>query len=126
MHPKLTSPQSADAKLQASTLSDEHTDLRMEQNHYIIRGGRAGKERLRVLWRVMRPTTLNVLERAGVRPGMKCLEVGCGSGDLAFELAWIVGPKGKVVATDIDGAQPCADDGKYCRCGSGGKHCFTG
>jgi SAM-dependent methyltransferase len=33
---------------------------------------------------------------------MNCLEIGCGSGDIAFELARIVGPRGKVVATDID------------------------
>ena len=33
---------------------------------------------------------------------MNCLEVGCGSGDVAYDLARIVGSKGKVVATDID------------------------
>jgi ubiquinone/menaquinone biosynthesis C-methylase UbiE len=74
----------------------------MEQKHYIIRGGLEGRARLVVLSRVMRPTTLSLLDRAGIRPGMHCLEVGCGSGDIAFELARIVGPEGKVVATDID------------------------
>ena len=74
----------------------------MEQKHYIIRGGEEGRARLVVLSRVMRPTTLSFLDRAGVRPGMNCLEVGCGSGDVAFDLARIVGPEGKVVAIDID------------------------
>jgi len=74
----------------------------MEQKHYIIRGGEEGRARLLVLSRVMRPTTLSLLNRAGIRPGMECLEAGCGSGDLAFDLAGIVGPSGRVVATDID------------------------
>lgn len=74
----------------------------MEQKHYIIRGGEAGRARLQVLSRVMRPTTLSFLNRAGIRPGMNCLEVGCGSGDVAFDLARMVGPEGSVVATDID------------------------
>ncbi len=74
----------------------------MERHHYIIRGGAAGRERLKVLSRVFGPTTLNLLNRVGIQPGMKCLEVGCGSGDLTFDLAGIVGPSGRVVATDID------------------------
>lgn len=73
-----------------------------EKTHYIIRGGVAGRERLRVLSRVMRPTTLAFFERIGLAPGMRVLDCGCGGGDLAFELANIVGPQGKVVGTDID------------------------
>jgi ubiquinone/menaquinone biosynthesis C-methylase UbiE len=33
---------------------------------------------------------------------MTCLEVGCGGGDVAFEMARTVGPSGRVVGTDID------------------------
>jgi SAM-dependent methyltransferase len=74
----------------------------MEKIPYIIRGGLEGRERLRVLARVMQPTTHSLLHRAGIRPGMACLEVGCGGGDLAFDLARIVGSGGRVLATDID------------------------
>ena len=81
---------------------NEKRNPRMEQKHYIIRGGEEGRARLRVLSRVMRPTTLSLLDRAGIRPGMECLEVGCGSGDLAFDLSQMVGAGGRVVATDID------------------------
>jgi SAM-dependent methyltransferase len=70
--------------------------------HYIIRGGVEGRERLRILGRVMRPTTLRLFNRLGVREGMRCLDVGCGGGDVTFELARIVGPGGRVVGTDID------------------------
>jgi SAM-dependent methyltransferase len=74
----------------------------MGNKHYIIRGGLEGRERLRVLSRVMQPTTHSLLHRAGIRPGMTCLEVGCGGGDLAFDLGRIVSPGGRVVGTDID------------------------
>jgi len=74
----------------------------MKKSDYVIRGGIEGRERLRILSRVMRPTTLDLLRRAGIQPGMACLEVGCGGGDLAFDMARLVGPAGKIVATDID------------------------
>jgi SAM-dependent methyltransferase len=74
----------------------------MKSNHYIIRGGIEGRERLRVLARVMRPTTLSLFDRVGIKPGMACLDVGCGGGDVTLELADLVGSKGRVVGWDID------------------------
>ncbi len=74
----------------------------MEKSDYVIRGGVEGRERLRVLSRVMQPTSHALLRRAGIRPGMACLEIGCGGGDLAFDMARMVGPAGRVVGTDID------------------------
>ena len=73
-----------------------------DKTHYIIRGGVEGRERLRVLARVMRPATVSLLHRAGIRPGMACLDVGCGGGDVSFELARLVGAGGRVVGMDID------------------------
>jgi len=77
----------------------------MDQHHYLIRGGLEGRERLRVLGRVMRPTTLPLLERAGVGAGMRCLDVGCGGGDVTFDLASLVGLTGLAVGVDIDAAK---------------------
>ncbi len=74
----------------------------MEEHHYLIRGGIAGRERLRVLARVMRPATLALLERAGVTAGLRCLDVGCGGGDVTFDLASLVGITGHVVGVDLD------------------------
>ena len=74
----------------------------MEEHHYLIRGGIAGRERLRVLARVMRPGTLALLERAGVTAGLRCLDVGCGGGDVSFDLASLVGITGHVVGVDLD------------------------
>jgi SAM-dependent methyltransferase len=74
----------------------------MDEQHYLIRGGVEGRERLRVLGRVMRPTTLPLLERAGVTAGLRCLDVGCGGGDVTFDLASLVGITGSVVGVDLD------------------------
>lgn len=74
----------------------------MDEHHYLIRGGLEGRERLRVLGRVMRPTTLPLLERAGVTAGMRCLDVGCGGGDVTFDLASLVGLTGAAVGIDVD------------------------
>jgi SAM-dependent methyltransferase len=74
----------------------------MEEHHYLIRGGIAGRERLRVLARVMRPGTLALLERAGLTAGLRCLDVGCGGGDVTFDLASLVGITGHVVGVDLD------------------------
>jgi ubiquinone/menaquinone biosynthesis C-methylase UbiE len=74
----------------------------MTPDHYLIRGGVEGRERLRVLGRVMRPTTLPLLERAGVVAGLRCLDVGCGGGDVTWDLASMVGLTGLAVGVDID------------------------
>jgi ubiquinone/menaquinone biosynthesis C-methylase UbiE len=72
---------------------------------YALRGGHEGRERLRVLARVMRPTTLALFDRLAVGAGMACLDVGCGGGDVALELAARVGPSGRVVGVDVDAAK---------------------
>ena len=72
-----------------------------DESSYIIRGGPEGRERLRVVARVMAPTTTELLDRVGVTEDAACLDVGCGGGDVALELARRV-PRGRVVGIDID------------------------
>lgn len=38
----------------------------------------------------------------GIRPGWSCLDIGCGGGDVTFELARRVGPAGRAVGVDLD------------------------
>jgi SAM-dependent methyltransferase len=71
-------------------------------NEYVIRGGIDGRERLRVLARVMRPSTASLLDRVGVSPGMICLDAGCGGGDVTVDLARRIAPGGRVVGVDTD------------------------
>ncbi|MFO0838884.1 MAG: methyltransferase domain-containing protein [Phycisphaerae bacterium] len=44
--------------------------------------------------------TAALWERAGFQPGSRLLDVGCGPGHAAFDLAQLVGPGGQVVAID--------------------------
>jgi len=70
--------------------------------HYVIRGGIEGRERLRVLSRVLHGTTTAFLDRLGLRDGDICADVGCGGGDVSQEIARRVAPRGRVIAFDID------------------------
>lgn len=44
--------------------------------------------------------TEHALRLAGLRPGMRVLDVGCGPGDVSFIAARLVGPVGRVVGVD--------------------------
>lgn len=73
-----------------------------DASQYLIRGGLEGRERLRLLARVLQRTTAALLERAGVRAGMRCLDAGCGGGDVTLELARRTAPGGSAVGIDMD------------------------
>jgi len=74
----------------------------MGTERYAIRGGIEGRERLRMLARVMRPFTTGLFDRVGIREGMACVDAGCGGGDVTFDLARRTGPAGRVVGIDLD------------------------
>lgn len=69
---------------------------------YVLRGGRAGYTRLQVLARARQAETAELVRRAGLRPGMRCLDLGCGGGEVTFELASLAGPAGAVIGIDMD------------------------
>ncbi len=70
--------------------------------HYVIHGGVAGSKRMEIVARAYCATTLPLLHRAGIRPGLHCLDLGCGAGEVTFEIARLVGPTGSVVGMDMD------------------------
>jgi ubiquinone/menaquinone biosynthesis C-methylase UbiE len=72
----------------------------MEQ--YVIRGGHDGYERLRLLARAWLPYTSGLFDRIGIAPGWRCLDLGCGGGEVTFEIARRVGPTGSVTGIDMD------------------------
>ena len=74
------------------------------EEHYVMRGGSKGRDRLRVLSRVVQPTTAQLLARVGVASGWRCLDVGCGGGDVTVQLAELAHPA-TVIGIDIDGPQ---------------------
>ena len=54
---------------------------------YAIRGGDEGRRRLDLLARTMAPNTEALLARAGIRVGMRCIDLGCGGGHVSRYLA---------------------------------------
>lgn len=50
----------------------------------------------------MASATAAFLARVGVGPGWRCLDVGCGDGQVTALLARTVGPSGRVVGIDVD------------------------
>jgi SAM-dependent methyltransferase len=74
----------------------------MGTERYAIRGGIEGGERLRLLSEVMGPATRSLLAEVKIPIGSFCLDIGCGGGDVTFELARAAGPEGRVVGVDRD------------------------
>ena len=72
---------------------------------YMHRGGREGRDRLAVLAGVVAPTTTRLFDRLGDLDGQTVVDVGCGGGDVAFQLARRVGPSGRVLGLDLDETQ---------------------
>jgi 2-polyprenyl-3-methyl-5-hydroxy-6-metoxy-1,4-benzoquinol methylase len=69
---------------------------------YTIERGVGVRERMNLLAAVNGPATLVLLDILGVAAGWDCLDLGCGGGHVAMELARRVGSKGAVVGIDVD------------------------
>jgi ubiquinone/menaquinone biosynthesis C-methylase UbiE len=63
------------------------------------------RQRLILQNRLVAPLTERLFERAGIKPGMRVLDIGSGSGDVSFLAARLVGPTGSVLGLDCDPAQ---------------------
>jgi ubiquinone/menaquinone biosynthesis C-methylase UbiE len=62
------------------------------------------RRRLSLQAQVLNPLTRDFLERAGIGPGMRVLDLGCGVGEVSLIAARMVGPGGYVTGIDIDPA----------------------
>ena len=69
---------------------------------YVIRGGKPGYDRLLLLARERWPDTHALLEQAGISAGMRCIDIGCGGGQVTMEIARLVAPGGTVIGIDAD------------------------
>jgi SAM-dependent methyltransferase len=74
------------AELSASTYALGHADVEIQ--------------RLLLQARLYDDDTEHALRQAGLRPGMRVLDVGCGPGDVSFVAARLVGPAGTVLGVD--------------------------
>jgi 2-polyprenyl-3-methyl-5-hydroxy-6-metoxy-1,4-benzoquinol methylase len=67
---------------------------------YLLGHADAEVRRLLLQARLYDPYTEQALRLAGLRPGMRVLDVGCGPGDVSFVAARLVGPEGSVLGID--------------------------
>ncbi len=71
-------------------------------NNYIIEGGKEGKKRLDVMAEILNTDTLKLITGNEDLSGKSFLDLGCGGGNLALEVAGLVGENGHVTAIDFD------------------------
>jgi ubiquinone/menaquinone biosynthesis C-methylase UbiE len=76
-----------------------------QSNPYALATGAAAVRRLHVLHDLYAPAGRRGLLAAGLRPGMKVADFGCGVGVVTRMLAEMVGPSGAVTGIDVDGQQ---------------------
>jgi len=60
------------------------------------------RRRLSLQARFLNPLTQDFFARAGIRPGMRVLDLGCGVGDVSLVASRLVGPGGSVTGIDMD------------------------
>jgi ubiquinone/menaquinone biosynthesis C-methylase UbiE len=72
----------------------------MTQANYIL--GHSQEETMRLMLQatILRPFTERLMRNAGIGPGMRVLDLGCGAGDVSMLAAELVGPSGSVVGID--------------------------
>lgn len=76
-----------------------------QRSRYVLGTGEEAAHRLRVVNSVHGPDTERLLTRAGLAPGMRVADIGCGVGTITAWMAGQVGPSGEVVGVDISPAQ---------------------
>src|SRR5215470_8968071 len=95
-------------KRRESKKNRSETERSASQNgkgDYVLATGDGAANRLRILHNVYGPGSRSVLERAGIRSGMRVADLGSGTGMTTRLLAELVGPTGEVVGIDFSAAQ---------------------
>jgi protein-L-isoaspartate O-methyltransferase len=67
------------------------------------------RRRLSLMSRLLDPMHRRLIDRLGIGPGARTLEVGCGNGSMSAWLAQRVAPGGRAVAVDLDLSLASAD-----------------
>ena len=68
-------------------------------NCYELGSGKGELARLEIQGKAVAPATRMIFAAAGIRAGMRVLDLGCGTGDVAFVTADLAGPEGHVSAS---------------------------
>ena len=76
----------------------------MAESEYFLGHSEREARRLVLQGEILRPATERLFREAGLAPGMRVLDVGCGVGDVAMIASGIVGSSGSVMGVDQDEA----------------------
>src|SRR3974390_1446459 len=71
---------------------------------YVLGNGVQEQNRLQYQAAILEKWTRQFFESAGIEPGMKVLDLGCGICDVSLLAAKLVGPTGSVIGIDRDRA----------------------
>ena len=74
--------------------------MNREEPHYLLDHTDRELSRLDLQGEVYRGITLRAFQKAGIGPGMRVLDIGCGSGDVSITVGQLVGPTGSVLGID--------------------------
>ena len=80
-------------------------DLQQEIQRYTLATGEAAKHRLEVLHEMWGEGTRRMARKAGMSPGMKVVDFGCGVGTVSVMFAEMVGQEGHVTGLDMSESQ---------------------
>jgi SAM-dependent methyltransferase len=81
------------------------TGSSLGSEEYVLATGTAAVRRLFVLHNIYSDAGRRILSKAGLRPGMRIADFGCGVGLVTRMLAGMTGPGGEVVGIDVHAAQ---------------------
>lgn len=76
-----------------------------QNGSYLLATGERAVSRLDLLDRIFGPVSRDLLKAAGLVPGMRVAEIGCGTGQIALWIASQVSPHGSVLAVDASREQ---------------------
>jgi ubiquinone/menaquinone biosynthesis C-methylase UbiE len=72
------------------------------EGYYVLGNRESEIARLEIQANLFEPLTKQTLLNAGLKKGMSCIDIGCGSGSVTRLMAKMVGETGHVVGVDID------------------------
>lgn len=70
--------------------------------NYILGASDKEAERLSIQSALFEKEAMQTFDLAGLKPGMRCLDAGCGVGDTSLLMSKLVGTSGKVVGLDFN------------------------
>lgn len=102
------------------------TAMQAGETEYQLGSTASERERLTHQGRVLAPATHMILHAAGVRPGMRVLDLGSGVGDVAFVAAELVASSGEIVGIDQSGESVDQANSRAREQGAGNVSFFVG